>query len=174
MRMLRSIAIALGVIVTAQMLGVMADRAVAGPDHGRWKQAHHDDHRKHHKGGKHDRDRKYRGGHKDERRVIITREVRVVIEDYYRSGKHCPPGLKKKRNGCMPPGQAKKRYHVGKELPRHLRAERLPRYLRDRLPPPPSGYVYRYVDNDVLLVAEATHRVVDAVVAVNAAMNALR
>src|SRR5690606_29321476 len=146
------IAIALGIAVTAHMLGGVMGPAAAGPDHGqgRWKQAYHDDHRKHHKGGKHDRDHKYRGGHKGATRVVFTREVRVVIEDYYREGRHCPPGLAKKRNGCLPPGHAKKRYHIGKELPRHVRVERLPRYLHKRLPPPPAGHVYGYVDNDVL------------------------
>ena len=36
-----------------------------------------------------------------------------VVRHYYRKefrdGKNCPPGLAKKKNGCMPPGQAKKR-----------------------------------------------------------------
>ncbi len=30
---------------------------------------------------------------------------------------HCPPGLAKKGNGCMPPGQAKKLYNIGQRLP---------------------------------------------------------
>ena len=46
----------------------------------------------------------------DDRRHFESRH-RTVINDYYvkeyRSG-HCPPGLAKKHNGCMPPGQAKK------------------------------------------------------------------
>lgn len=29
----------------------------------------------------------------------------------------CPPGLAKKHNGCMPPGQAKKLYNVGQRWP---------------------------------------------------------
>ena len=28
-------------------------------------------------------------------------------------GNNCPPGLAKKHNGCLPPGQARKRYNVG-------------------------------------------------------------
>lgn len=27
--------------------------------------------------------------------------------------RNCPPGLAKKNNGCLPPGQARKRYNVG-------------------------------------------------------------
>ena len=54
----------------------------------------------------HDRDRlKYSGG------WYFGDRHRAAIRDYYdhqyRSG-HCPPGLAKKHNGCMPPGQAKK------------------------------------------------------------------
>jgi len=29
----------------------------------------------------------------------------------------CPPGLAKKHNGCMPPGQAKKLYNIGQRWP---------------------------------------------------------
>jgi len=29
----------------------------------------------------------------------------------------CPPGLAKKHNGCMPPGQAKKLYRTGQRFP---------------------------------------------------------
>jgi len=30
----------------------------------------------------------------------------------------CPPGLAKKHDGCLPPGQAKKLYNVGQRFPR--------------------------------------------------------
>lgn len=105
--------------------------------------------------------------------IRIGGEARAEVQDYYRSTTHCPPGLAKKNNGCSPPGQAKKRYQVGRVLQPDLRDHGLPPVLHRRLPPPPEGYIYRHVDGDVLLVAEATHRVVDAVVAVNAAINAL-
>jgi hypothetical protein len=29
----------------------------------------------------------------------------------------CPPGLAKKNNGCLPPGQAKKLYNIGQRYP---------------------------------------------------------
>ena len=29
----------------------------------------------------------------------------------------CPPGLAKKNNGCLPPGQAKKLYNIGQRWP---------------------------------------------------------
>jgi hypothetical protein len=37
-------------------------------------------------------------------------EERVVVRDYYAApinGGKCPPGLPKKNNGCLPPGQAR-------------------------------------------------------------------
>src|SRR5262249_37678595 len=36
-------------------------------------------------------------------------------DDY--GGGGCPPGLAKKHNGCLPPGQAKKLYNVGQRYP---------------------------------------------------------
>jgi hypothetical protein len=37
--------------------------------------------------------------------------------DYDYEGGGCPPGLAKKNNGCLPPGQAKKLYNVGQRYP---------------------------------------------------------
>ena len=49
-------------------------------------------------------------------------QQRVVIREYYgkqhKAGR-CPPGLAKKNNGCMPPGQARK-WTVGQPLPRDV------------------------------------------------------
>ena len=46
----------------------------------------------------------------------------MIVSNYYdeqfRVG-HCPPGLAKKHNGCMPPGQARK-WRVGYVLPREV------------------------------------------------------
>lgn len=106
--------------------------------------------------------------------IRIGSDARSEIRDYYASRSHCPPGLAKKQNGCLPPGQAKKRYRVGGVLPQDLWNSQPPEDLRRRLPPPPDGHIYSHVDGDVLLVAEATHRVVDAVVAVDAAIKALK
>src|SRR3954466_15476357 len=50
----------------------------------------------------------------------------------------CPPGLAKKNNGCLPPGQAKKRYVVGHPLPRGIIVEDLPGELSVRIGPAPA------------------------------------
>ena len=38
-------------------------------------------------------------------------------QHYAGGGGGCPPGLAKKNNGCLPPGQAKKLYNVGQRYP---------------------------------------------------------
>lgn len=91
--------------------------------------------------------------------------ARRVLRDYYgtqaQAGK-CPPGLAKKNNGCLPPGQAKK-WAKGQPLPSDLRYGNLPPELLKRLPPPPAKHRYVEVAGDVLLIAIGTSMVIDAV-----------
>jgi len=87
---------------------------------------------------------------------------RVIVRDYYGDPGHCPPGLAKKRNGCMPPGQAKK-WHVGQRLPRDVVYHDLPRDLIIRLPPLSVGYKYVRVGADILQIAVGTGLVIDAI-----------
>jgi hypothetical protein len=81
-------------------------------------------------------------------------------EEYGRG--NCPPGLAKKHNGCMPPGQAKKRYAVGHPLPRDIVIFEVPVLLLPRLAPCPPGYRYGIVDGDLVQLAVGTLLVVDA------------
>jgi hypothetical protein len=89
---------------------------------------------------------------------------RVLVRDYYagqvRAGR-CPPGLAKKNNGCLPPGQAKK-WQVGQPLPRDLIYYELPSQVVVQLGPLP-GYRYVRVASDILLIAVGTGLVVDAI-----------
>jgi hypothetical protein len=97
--------------------------------------------------------------------VVFTDQHRVVIRDYYatefRSG-HCPPGLAKKNNGCMPPGQAKK-WRVGQPLPRDVIYYDLPPTLVVKIGVPPAGHKYVRVAADVLMIAVGTGMVVSAI-----------
>ena len=77
---------------------------------------------------------------------------------------NCPPGLAKKNNGCLPPGQAKKRYVVGQRLPNGIVAAELPRELSARIGAAPDGYRYGLVDGDLVKLATGTMLVVDAIV----------
>lgn len=67
-----------------------------------------------------------------------------------RSARFCPPGLASK--GCMPPGQAKKRFNVGQRLPYGYNGytpyDQIPYDLRNRYDLDPYGqYIY---DQDYL------------------------
>lgn len=92
-------------------------------------------------------------------------DARRLVNDYYgsrfRAGK-CPPGLAKKHNGCMPPGQAKK-WAMGQPMPKDLRFYDLPKDLRAHLPPPPPEHRYVRVASDILLIAVGTRMVIDAI-----------
>ena len=79
-------------------------------------------------------------------------------------GSGCPPGLAKKHNGCLPPGQAKKIYRdavVGHHVPPNA-VYVVPRHVRATLPTPPAGYRYAVVNNQVVLVS-STDIVVDII-----------
>ena len=98
------------------------------------------------------------------RRVFEDRQ-RVIVHEYYvteyRAG-HCPPGLAKKNNGCMPPGQAKK-WRVGHPLPRDVVFYDLPPPLVVQIGAPPPGYRYVRVAADILLIAIGTGLVIEAI-----------
>lgn len=85
--------------------------------------------------------------------IIVTERDRSAIYGYYRplyATGNCPPGLAKKNNGCLPPGQAKKLWSFGQPLPAGVIYYPLPVALLGQLTPAPSGYEYVRVANDVL------------------------
>lgn len=92
-------------------------------------------------------------------------QQRVVVQNYYgkqfKAG-HCPPGLAKKNNGCLPPGQAKK-YAIGQPLPRDVVFYPVPAAVVVQLGAPPAGHKYVRVATDILLIAVGTSMVVDAI-----------
>ncbi len=90
---------------------------------------------------------------------------RVAVSSYYdtqRTAKKCPPGLAKKNNGCLPPGQAKK-WHMGQPLPGDVVFYPVPNEVIVRIGLPPQGYRYVRVANDILLMAIGSRMVVDAI-----------
>lgn len=92
-------------------------------------------------------------------------QQRQAVSRYYgnlQAKGRCPPGLAKKKNGCMPPGQAKK-WSRGQALPASLILYPVPRGLVTQIGLPPAGYKYVRVANDLLLVALGTMMVVDAI-----------
>jgi hypothetical protein len=98
--------------------------------------------------------------------VVIGSAERESVQTYFveQHGRgKCPPGLAKKNNGCLPPGQAKKRYVVGQPLPREVVIHELPPNLVIRIGPAPHGYTYGIVDGDLVKLAVGTLLVVDAI-----------
>jgi len=121
------------------------------------------------KSGKHAKESNSRDdSRRDERgqgNAYFNDQQRVVIRKYYEesfhSG-HCPPGLAKKKNGCLPPGQAKK-WSKGKPLPRDVVYYDLPSRVIVDLGAPPAGHKYVRIASDILLIAIGTGMVVDAI-----------
>lgn len=101
-----------------------------------------------------------------QRHRYFNDDQRAHIQDYYstryRKG-GCPPGLLKKNNRCMPPGQAKKRWEIGRRLPREVIFHDLSPILLERLGPPPAGHRYVRVAQDILLITTGVGMVVDAI-----------
>jgi hypothetical protein len=98
--------------------------------------------------------------------IVFNHDTRELAGSYFvetHGRGNCPPGLAKKNNGCLPPGQAKKRYVVGHALPPQCHLEPLPPQLSVRIGPPPSGYRYGIVDGDLVKLAIGTALVVDAI-----------
>jgi len=90
---------------------------------------------------------------------------RAAVYDYYGQPPrqaHCPPGLAKKGNGCMPPGQAKK-WAMGRPLPRDIGYRPVDADVRVRLGTPPAGYEFVRVASDILMIAVGTAVVIDAI-----------
>ncbi|MGZ5910238.1 MAG: DUF1236 domain-containing protein [Reyranella sp.] len=95
--------------------------------------------------------------------IVIYDRDRDTVRSWYRNeyaAGRCPPGLAKKNNGCLPPGQAKRMWNMGEPLPRQVVYYPLPRELYGQLTPPPYGYQYVRVDNDILLMVTATRLIV--------------
>ena len=129
-------------LVLGMALGLAAAPALAkkdGEGHGKGKQKH----------AKH-----------------FNNEKRVQVLSYYEEefrGGHCPPGLAKKNNGCMPPGQAKK-WRMGRALPQSVVVYEVPPALVARIGAPPPGYRYVRCDSDILLISIRTRVVADVIV----------
>lgn len=109
-------------------------------------------------------DRRSDSGASGQRHRFEERHREIVREYYgeqFRKGR-CPPGLAKKNNGCLPPGQAKK-WKVGHQLPRDVIFYDVPQQLVVQIGVPPRGYRYVRVANDILLIAAGTGMILDAI-----------
>ena len=126
-------------------------------DHGEGKGKGHEkqEEKAEKQGGKHE-DVRPGAYFNDQHRQLAHR----YYEEHYAHAKNCPPGLAKKNNGCMPPGQARK-WGVGQAVPRDVTIYALPDPLLVRLSPAPVGYRYGRIGGDVVLLAVSTNIIVD-------------
>ena len=155
------------------LLAALVAAAPAWADKPEWAGKGKEKHEKHeNKHGKGDRDDRHGGNdHQGRREVRVgayfddhqRSSVRHYYQQQYDGGRRgCPPGLAKKHNGCMPPGQAKK-WAVGQPLPTGVVVYTVPQPVLVQLPPVPVGYKYVRVASDILLVAAGTQMVVDGI-----------
>jgi hypothetical protein len=118
-----------------------------GDDQGENEEHHH---------GKH---------HHDE--VKLVEHDRVVIREYigHHRDKWCPPGLAKKHNGCMPPGQLK--YKVGETIPTTVHYTLVPRTVVRTWAPLPPDEIYVRTGGDVYVMDKTSRTILDAVTLMN-------
>ena len=100
------------------------------------------------------------GTYFDERQRIIVRQYYV---SNYGNGKKCPPGLAKKKNGCLPPGQARN-WQVGQPIPGGVTIYTVPQPVIQLLPPAPYGYRYARIGSDIVLVQQQNNLIVDIII----------
>lgn len=128
------------------------------------------------KGGDHHSGYEHEHHHGDDFDLDVNIHIgsgdRELISNYIRSDvrRNCPPGLAKKNPPCIPPGKAKK-WRTGYPLPDDVVFFPVTGDLLAHLSPLPRGYRYVQVDKDVLLIAEASKKVIDAVTLLSAVGN---
>lgn len=129
-------------LAAAAAVALTASPALADPGHG------HGNGDKEWKHGGGDRDDGDRGGYRNN------------YGYHHSSYRNCPPGLAKKHNGCMPPGQYRKyRWNRGQRLPNgyngYTSYNQLPqRYVDQYNLDPNNRYIYQ--DNTIYQVDPRT------------------
>ena len=103
-------------------------------------------------------------------RLTISQRDRDAVYGYYgidHAAGDCPPGLSKESYGCLPAGGGRGSWAIGKPLPGDVLVYPLPAVLLGQLSPPPNGYQYARIGNDVLMIANDTRTVAAAVAGVD-------
>lgn len=155
--MLRVLTAILLVLSVPTLPALAKGKGNGGGDRDEWRDDHHE--RDHHED---DRD-EWQRDHRGDWHRFSDRE-RSWWRDYWRdqyAHGHCPPGLAKKHNGCLPPGHAR-RYVIGRPLPPGVVLVAVPASVLGYLPRPEPGYRYGMVDGDLVKLAVGTSLVVDA------------
>ncbi|HEX8573109.1 MAG TPA: hypothetical protein VF759_10205 [Allosphingosinicella sp.] len=89
---------------------------------------------------------------------------RQVDRGFAGYGRDCPPGLARKSNGCLPPGQAKKLFAPGQRLQRDLfEGYRMPAAYQSFYSDTPD-YYYRYDHDGYIYRAERGSDLISAII----------
>lgn len=135
----------------------------------------------HEKGGKHSQkheDKAEKRAEKSEKKAekrereeikqgaYFNDQQRTLVRQYYTTtysnAKRCPPGLAKKNNGCLPPGQAQDLV-VGQPVPKNVTVYQVAQPVIRKLPAAPAGYRYERIGGDIVLVQQENNIIVDII-----------
>ena len=98
--------------------------------------------------------------------AFFNDQQRTLVRQYYTTtysnAKRCPPGLAKKNNGCLPPGQVQQLV-VGQPIPRNVTVYQVAQPVIRKLPAAPVGYRYERIGGDIVLVQQQTNIIVDII-----------
>ncbi len=111
------------------------------------------------KAEKRDREDIKQGGYFNDQQRTFARQYYTTT---YRDGKRCPPGLAKKNNGCLPPGQVRN-WAVGQPVPANVTVYSVAQPVIRMLPPAPFGYRYARLGGDIVLVQQQNNIIVDII-----------
>jgi len=140
------------------VVSLIASGPAFAKDHGKGHGKDKDEEKHEDKHGKHREDIRPGTYFNDQQRA----GVRQYYVREYGDGRRCPPGLAKKHNGCMPPGQARK-WAVGQPVPRGVTVYTVPQPVIVQLPPAPYGYRYSRIGNDIVLVQIQNNLIIDII-----------
>ena len=108
---------------------------------------------------KHQREEIKQGSYFNDQQRTSAREYYTTT---YKDGKRCPPGLAKKKNGCLPPGQVRN-LDVGQPVPTNVTVYSVAQPVIRMLPPAPIGYRYSRIGNDIVLIQQQNNVIVDII-----------
>lgn len=134
------------------------DHDNGGGKHGN-KHSQKEDKKAEKKAEKREREEIKQGAYFNDQQRTFAREYYTTT---YKDGKRCPPGLAKKNNGCLPPGQVRN-WVVGEPVPRNVIVYPVAQPVIRMLPPAPVGYRYERIGGDIVLVQQQNNIIVDII-----------
>lgn len=134
------------------------DQDNGGGKHGN-KHSQKEDKKAEKKAEKREREEIKQGAYFNDQQRTFAREYYTTT---YKDGKRCPPGLAKKNNGCLPPGQVRN-WIVGEPVPRNVIVYPVAQPVIRMLPPAPVGYRYERIGGDIVLVQQQNNIIVDII-----------